>query len=373
MVRGITTSLKYPFFCLATDGVSAATLYPPIWETVRILTIECGLKPLFITCDGATPNRKFFNLHLDENLQNTFWSWNPYSFPNRKMFFISDVPHLLKTTRNCFSNSGAHNLVRHLWKNGKCISWTHIIRLYEDHVETPLFSLCPKLTRHHVHLSSFAKMKVNLAAQVLSKTVADALEDLYGDHVAETVKFIRHMNRFFDCLNTRNLEEAKRKRNPDLEAYRTPDDPRLQYLSDEFLQYFNDWETAIMTRTGPYTRGQRRKMILSQQTLNGLKITVNSIVECTKFLLREGAFFILTHRFNQDPLEEDFAHYRQKGGSNDNPTVYDVRNTLSQLRVIGSGALAPIRGNVSKKKNRDHLLLTIPHLPKGEDNNIVNM
>ncbi|XP_046553262.1 uncharacterized protein LOC124262759 [Haliotis rubra] len=364
MVRGITTSLKYPFFCLATDGITSATLYPPIWETVRILTIECGLKPLFITCDGATPNRKFFKLHRDENLQNTFWTLNPYSFPTRKLYFISDVPHLLKTTRNCFSNSGAHNLARNLWKSGKCISWTHIIRLYEDHVETPLFTLCPKLTRHHVHLSSFAKMKVNLAAQVLSKTVADALEELYGDHVTETVKFIRHMNRFFDCLNTRHLEEAKRKRNPDLEPYRTQDDSRFHYLTDEFLQYFNDWEVAVMNRAGQYTLRQRTNMKLSQQTLNGLHISVNSIVECTKFLLHEGASFVLTHRFNQDPLEEHFAHYRHKGGSNDNPTVFDVRNTLSELRVIGSQALAPIRGNVSKKRQQGSLAVDNTPLAK---------
>ena len=51
-------------------------------------------------------------------------------------------------------------------------------------------------------------MKVNYAAQILSSTVANALELMYGDNVSETINFIRNMNRFFDCMNVRNLFEG---------------------------------------------------------------------------------------------------------------------------------------------------------------------
>jgi hypothetical protein len=51
-------------------------------------------------------------------------------------------------------------------------------------------------------------MKVRLATQVLSDTVAFALCQLRGDEIGATVKFIRKMNTFFDCLNTRNLYEG---------------------------------------------------------------------------------------------------------------------------------------------------------------------
>ncbi|KAK6167020.1 hypothetical protein SNE40_021132 [Patella caerulea] len=91
-------------------------------------------------------------------------------------------------------------------------------------------------------------------------------------------------------------------------------------------------------------------MQLSHQTLSGLHISVNSIVECSKFLLSEGVEFILTSHYNQDPLEEEFLHLRHKGGSNDNPTVYDIKNNLSQMRVIGSTALAPIHSNITKHR-----------------------
>ena len=64
--------------------------------------------------------------------------------------------------------------------------------------------------------------------QVLSKSVADALEYYSEPDTTETQRFIRYFDRFFDMLNTRHLEEGIRKRKPDLAPYRTPDDSRLK-------------------------------------------------------------------------------------------------------------------------------------------------
>lgn len=43
-------------------------------------------------------------------------------------------------------------------------------------------------------------------------------------------------------------------------------------------------------------------MFLSWQTYEGIKVTVNSAIKATKFLLQEGTEFVLTERFSQDPL-----------------------------------------------------------------------
>ena len=61
-----------------------------------------------------------------------------------------------------------------------------------------------------------------------------------------------------------------------------------------------------------------------------------------------GAPFVLTEVFNQDILEQHFGHYRQKGGLNDAPTVYNARHTMTSLRVIDSVALAPVNGNTKR-------------------------
>ena len=53
-------------------------------------------------------------------------------------------------------------------KHGKEIFWQHLIDLYKrDHGKGSGLSLVPKLKYEHVYLTSFSKMRVDLAAQVL--------------------------------------------------------------------------------------------------------------------------------------------------------------------------------------------------------------
>ncbi|XP_070547240.1 uncharacterized protein [Ptychodera flava] len=345
MVRGIGSDLKYPLAAFATDGIKCELLYSILWRAVEIIELSASLKVLFITCDGASPNRKFFNMHRELGNEIVFSTDNIYSTDMRKLYFISDVPHLLKTSRNCFANSYAHKMSRRLWKDGRDISWMHIVDLYKDHCENNLYTACPKLRRSHIDLTAYSQMNVSLAAQVLSSTVANALDLFYGDQTQETVQFIRHMNKFFDCLNTRNCYEGVNKRNENLHPYCDINDVRFNYLLEEFLGYFEEWHQSVNARPGNFSKTDRNKMLLSHQTLNGLKITVMSIVACVKHLLGLGMPFVLTSVFNQDPIEQHFGHYRHKGGSCTNPTVYDVRHIMNKLRVVGATALVPKRGS----------------------------
>ena len=54
--------------------------------------------------------------------------------------------------------------------NGKELRWRHIVDLYYRNMgavkSTPGLSLLPKLTYEHIMLTSFSKMRVDLAAQV---------------------------------------------------------------------------------------------------------------------------------------------------------------------------------------------------------------
>lgn len=70
--------------------------------------------------------------------------------------------------------------------------------------------------------------------QVLSSSVAHALEYLGDDHMAETVEFVKLFDRFFDCFNVRCLKEGTQKRKPDLQPYTDPCDCRLT-VSDHII------------------------------------------------------------------------------------------------------------------------------------------
>ena len=99
MVRGIFTNLVYPFGFFASLGFTAAQLFPCSMEAISIIE-SIGLKVQVLTSDGATPNRKFFDMLTVEEEGNIYWTTNPHD-KSRTIYFMSDVLHLLKTTRNC--------------------------------------------------------------------------------------------------------------------------------------------------------------------------------------------------------------------------------------------------------------------------------
>lgn len=50
----------------------------------------------------------------------------------RAIYFFSDVPHLLKTSRNCLSHSGGNNTMRHMWvSEWCCIAVLERVMLFE--------------------------------------------------------------------------------------------------------------------------------------------------------------------------------------------------------------------------------------------------
>lgn len=118
MVRGIFTRLKFPYAHFPTKTLTSESIFTIVWEAIERLE-NLGFKVLVITADGASPNRKFFRLHSDKKTQSpynpVYKTVNPYTNENRPLFFMSDVPHLLKTSRNNWSHSFAHGRTRKLW------------------------------------------------------------------------------------------------------------------------------------------------------------------------------------------------------------------------------------------------------------------
>ena len=239
----------------------------------------------------------------------------------------------------------------------------HIVQLYEDHNEfTPKgLKLCPKLKRAHIDLTPFSRMNVRLATNVLSDTVSRALRHVYGDRVRATCEFISMINKWFDVMNTKSIGESYVGRNPSLNVFSSLNDERFHWLEHVFLEYFKEWESNVEQRQGLYSQIEKSKMQLSHQTLKGFTITTKSIIECVQFMLQKGAKFVLTSHFNQDPLEQLFGHVRHKGGSNDNPTVYEAMHSINTIRSVNTQALLPKFGNTTYN---DEIILDDTPVPR---------
>jgi hypothetical protein len=129
MVRGIFTMLEFPYANFPTQGVTGHMLYWMMWEAVRRLE-AINLKVIVFLCDGAKPKRRFFKmLGRKEDMKNgiVYKTINRYC-RKRYIYLISDVPHLIKTTRNCW-NSSKFGGARCMWVCATKIVF-HILYVY---------------------------------------------------------------------------------------------------------------------------------------------------------------------------------------------------------------------------------------------------
>ena len=81
-----------------------------LWKAIYICE-----KVISVDCNGESPNCKLFQMHChltkDDDVNPkagfTYCTHSLFSGTEKKFFyFISDVPHLLKTAQNSLSNSG---------------------------------------------------------------------------------------------------------------------------------------------------------------------------------------------------------------------------------------------------------------------------
>ena len=348
-VRGIASDLKFALAYFGTAGMPAFSIMSLFWEAVSYLELSCELSVVACVSDGASTNRKFYKMHKVDGDELTFRAKNPFA-EERYVFFFADAPHLMKTLRNCVYSSG-FGKKRLMWNDGKEIIWTHIFRLAQDELDRGI-KLAPKITMNHVELSPYSKMNVSLAAQVMSKTVANILFHYYPKETHGTAELCEKMNKFFDCTNVRNQKEAVKSRNPNVAPYKSTDDSRFEWL-DDFLDYLKNWSDSVKNRPGKFTKNERKAMFLSRATYEGLQITAKSTIELTKFLLENGVQFVLTERFSQDVIEEYFGRHRMLGRRNDNPTLQQFGYQDNTIRLQRS--IVPVTGNTSGKYSNKRL------------------
>ena len=66
MVRGLFSDLAFPYVQFLCNNLTGDLLVDPVWEAISRLE-RMGFQVMVLTCDGASTNRRFWQLHSAES------------------------------------------------------------------------------------------------------------------------------------------------------------------------------------------------------------------------------------------------------------------------------------------------------------------
>ena len=321
MAVSVNSNWKIPCGYFLVDGLTGEQKAHLTKDCLRNLH-EVEVKVVSFTCDGPATHQAMLKLLGARLSADNLQAYFPHPCDaNEKVYIFLDACHMIKLVRNTWSE----------WKvlkdgDGNTIEWKFIEELHKLQEEEGL-RLANKLRSAHVHWKP-QKMKVNLAAQILSSSVADALEYCEGKGMPQfqgcgaTVKFIRKFDRLFDVLNSRN---------PRAKNYKAPIRKTNYQFVKKFLDEACEHIKGLKGPEGqPLVKSQRKTGFL------GFLLCVEAVLGLAKDLVCDDnpvLNYILTYKMSQDHLELFFGAVRSAGGWNNNPTALQFRSAYRQLMM----------------------------------------
>ena len=236
---------------------------------------QTGLNVVALVCDQGSNNRSFIQNLEKVTIQKPF-----IKHVNKQLSVFYDPPHLLKNVRN--------NLTKADLKVGDTIvSWQHIVDFYNID-KGQMIQLAPKHTDKYIQLPPFSTMQVNLAAQILSHSVAAGISFLVKvkelqDDAMSTAKFVEHFNALFNTFNSKTLKSSQRCGNTfnDSSHHHAFLEPTLKFLDD--IKTLGDIELPCIC---------------------GWKLCIYALFGLWEYLkTQQNLKFILTNRLTQDWLK----------------------------------------------------------------------
>lgn len=234
------------------------------------------------------------------------------SSPQHRLYFMADSPHLLKNVRNCLLNQSIilpASTVSSFHLPTDHVSLDHVHNLITIQDDKQL-KLTPSLTKAHVSPGQYQKMRVNMAAAVLSHTCASALQlcvslNFLHNDALTTAWFFDTINNWFDIMNARITKAAMFRSSADkVNTLKQV----LDVVCNMKFSGRNGWK-PIQT---------------------GIQLSTATVLDLYNDLVLHGKYSsLMTGRLTQDSVENLFSCIRGRGDSHPSPVHF-----RHNLRII---------------------------------------
>ena len=293
MCRGIFSNFKIPIYFVFDTAINKENL------EVAIKAVEtAGFHVVAVCCDMGTNNTAVKH-ELKVTVEEP-WFKHPCveERPNSFIYFLHDMPHLLKLLRNHLLSQGF------VLKSGVSFGKKELEKLFEKLLSSDL-NPAPKLSPAHIHVSGQDKQKVFLATQLLSQTTANCLSSFFpnDDTMQAMSNFFSDVNNVFDIFNSKTeIHPSNLLGN----AYGLNLEEQDAVL-DRFYDTINNLRAVWDNKKGCKTSHQPWQL--------GMLQCINALRPLYQELKRDYADIncLFTYKINQDCLEQCFSIIRGMG------------------------------------------------------------
>lgn len=259
---------------------------------------------------------------------------------------FADVPHLIKSARNHFLDSSFS-------LNGVKTDKEYLQTLLE--MNSGDLKVAFSLTSEHLTCVGPARQKVKLATQIFSNKNARALHYCLqmfnsGDSnfkqfvgCEETTRILQLFNDWFDLFNVRSKFDNRNGTS----GYGVNLVHQKKILNS-MTSYIREMRIGNHIGMIPFQKGIH---------LNNLSL------QSLHFHLKEkfDVEYILTHRLNQDVLENFFSFIRGAGRANDHPNALDMKYRI-RWYILGKDAMLALSNGCNTEKSTDKSLFNASDL-----------
>lgn len=340
MINGINDFIQLPiayYFVNSTVGSDKKYLIKQIIQQIT----DCDVEVCNITFDGFSSNTKMCSLPGADVANEDASKIKPYfTLNDSKVYVIYDPSHMIKLVRNVLGKQK----VLYDGENGK-IEWKYVESLYKFSIQNNV-TYGHKITKEHIEYTH-NKMKVKLATQLLSNSVAETIQKLMDRGIPEfqgaeaTIKFLKNFNNLFDIMNTRHKNYQHEN------IFKRP----ISALNKNEVFAFCD-EMVLYISKLKFSTSQKSPYIINTDSKCGFRGFITNIKSVQAMFAKyvdegEGADLLSlpTFHFSQDFLELLFGRIRSMGGFNDNPTAVQFKAAYRKL-VCHSKIVTSNKGNV---------------------------
>ncbi|XP_011860021.1 PREDICTED: transposable element P transposase isoform X2 [Vollenhovia emeryi] len=307
MARSIFANWEQPLAFEFSYTSCSTTILKQLLTRCILELQNIGLTVAAVVCDMGPKN-----IQLSNELGITP-STPHFTLNGRKIFWLFDVPHLMKATRNMF--------LKYTFTFNQFFAKMKYVRQFYELDKTMQFRLAPELTDAHVNPGPFQKI-TRFATQLLSHSVVTGIStymhfEKISTEAVGTVTFIDKMDKLFDMLNSTVKYSGDK-----LHAHVFEGNKFQIVFLKECLEFFDSLKIK---------NGDGQNITNQMKFINGWKVTISGVLQLWECLKEKKFNCLQTRRLNQDPVENFFGRIRLYGGNCLNPPAWKFIAAFKKL------------------------------------------